>query len=550
MSLIKAVCVDLWLTLIVPNPASHKARTKLLARAFGVPPTEAFGQTLRDVSRAFDLRSEASGEHFGCADRIAEVARLAGHPTLPATRVADLVAACQEGIRNNPPGLLDPDAVAVLKELRATGIKVALVSNTGYPEGAVMREIAERLGLAECFDAMLFSDEVGCAKPSPSIYQAVCDRLGIEPHELLHVGDSRAADYDGATNFGAHALLFDPSRESVEHERIRTLRDVIPYVFAPEPVKRFALYELTETDGTVVDRHKRRFCGDTYSRFKYGDAAALKEYGYMLADLFMWRFGACVRRDPGRFIIAPFAYMHVPTAAGNMMDWFYERLGEHMRRLGLPSIERLHVYKRVANHANDHLYAKGSLEDRRRILAQTTLSVDRARLAGKTVVLIDDVCVTGSSEQVMFNAVTGAGARDIVFLYVARMDAEVALRDPRVEDRINHRWVKSLDDLAAILVPGSYRMNLRNCKFVLDAPIPEVRLFLKKLHTSVLTHLHATILANSYYLERRYEDACAAIEAELVSRGSAPEGTERLGGAPDFAFAEPDHRPPSAIDQG
>ncbi|MEI6510930.1 MAG: phosphoribosyltransferase family protein [Candidatus Uhrbacteria bacterium] len=179
-----------------------------------------------------------------------------------------------------------------------------------------------------------------------------------------------------------------------------------------------------------------------------------------------------------------------------------------------------------------------------------TLDGFLARLEGKTVVLIDDVYVTGSSEKVMFQAVSGSGARDIAFLYVARMDSAVALRDPKVEDRINHRWVKTLDDLAAILTPGKYRINLRNCKFVLDAPIDDVRRFLGGLDTTVLSDLHETILANSYYLERRFAETCAAIETELVIRGSAPEGTVRLGSGSPSEFAIPDGRHPNAIDHG
>lgn len=550
MSYVKAVSIDLWLTLITANPASHKARTALLAKALSIAPSEEFGQLLRAVSRKFDLRSEKTGLHFGCADRIKEIAHRMQHPELSDDTVRELVAQCQSSIRNNRPSLLDPDAVDVLMLLRQKGIKLALVSNTGYPEGSVMREIVKELGIAKYFDAMIFSDEVDFAKPSPAIYQMVCDMLDVEPHELLHVGDSRAADYDGAINFGAHALLFNPSDTSVDHEQIRTLREAVPYVLTPEPVKRFPLYELTEENGTVVDRYGRSFCGDTYSRFKYGDIQALKAYGYMLADLFMWRFGARVLRDPESFVIAPFAYMHVPTAAGNMMEWFYERLGEHMRKHGLPCIERISVYKKVSNHANDHQYAKVTLEERKRILARARLSVDKTRLAGKTIVLIDDVYITGSSEGAMLQAVSGSGARDIAFLYVARMDSTVALRDPKVEDRINHRQVKTLDDLAAILTPGKYRINLRNCKFILDAPIVEVKRFLSKLETTVLSDLHETILANSYYLEQAYMETCAAIEAELVFRGSAPEGTVRLGGFPPTEFSIPDGRHPDAIDRG
>lgn len=58
-------------------------------------------------------------------------------------------------------------------------------------------------------DAHILSYEVGVAKPDPAIYAAVCDALGCRPRDVLFIGDSRRADFEGPQNYGMHARLID-----------------------------------------------------------------------------------------------------------------------------------------------------------------------------------------------------------------------------------------------------------------------------------------------------------------------------------------------------
>ncbi|WDL95881.1 HAD family hydrolase [Alicyclobacillus sp. ALC3] len=59
-------------------------------------------------------------------------------------------------------------------------------------------------------DAVVISENIGKAKPHPSVYQAACDALSVAKQDALMVGDNFVADVQGARNFGLDALWFLP----------------------------------------------------------------------------------------------------------------------------------------------------------------------------------------------------------------------------------------------------------------------------------------------------------------------------------------------------
>ncbi len=98
-----------------------------------------------------------------------------------------------------------PEVKTVLSELNRRRIPLAIVSN--WPAG--LAKLCHELGILGHFDEVLASAEVGHEKPAPEIFQEACRRLGRQPAEVLHVGDSIEADIKGATWAGLKAVLID-----------------------------------------------------------------------------------------------------------------------------------------------------------------------------------------------------------------------------------------------------------------------------------------------------------------------------------------------------
>ncbi|WP_424358319.1 HAD family hydrolase [Methanocella sp. MCL-LM] len=105
------------------------------------------------------------------------------------------------------PKLVD-GAADIINTLKEQGYRLGLISNTGRTPGRTMREVLSEYGLAGCFTAMTFSDEVGHIKPGRQIYDRALKSLGSAPENIVHVGDNPLLDVYGAKACGWKAILF------------------------------------------------------------------------------------------------------------------------------------------------------------------------------------------------------------------------------------------------------------------------------------------------------------------------------------------------------
>jgi putative hydrolase of the HAD superfamily len=77
----------------------------------------------------------------------------------------------------------DPVMAAAVRAARDAGIRTGLVSNSWGTRRY------DRALLAEVFDAVVISGEVGMRKPSPQIYHLAAERIGLAPPECVFVDD-------------------------------------------------------------------------------------------------------------------------------------------------------------------------------------------------------------------------------------------------------------------------------------------------------------------------------------------------------------------------
>jgi putative hydrolase of the HAD superfamily len=104
------------------------------------------------------------------------------------------------------------DTLPVLTELRAYGLGIGLVSNTGRDLDAFV----EHHGLE--VDVAIGSRAFGRTKPHRAIFTAALERIGVAPTAAAMVGDSPEDDVAGARALGMLAFLLDRDDRHPEWE--------------------------------------------------------------------------------------------------------------------------------------------------------------------------------------------------------------------------------------------------------------------------------------------------------------------------------------------
>jgi putative hydrolase of the HAD superfamily len=98
---------------------------------------------------------------------------------------------------------LRPEALPVIGQLRARGLRIGLVSDCTFELPAAW----PRLPVAALVDAPVFSCVEGTRKPDPRLFRAVAERLPADPAACLYVGDGGGRELTGSAAVGMHAVL-------------------------------------------------------------------------------------------------------------------------------------------------------------------------------------------------------------------------------------------------------------------------------------------------------------------------------------------------------
>lgn len=189
---IRHVSLDVWRTLIMPNPEFYKALLRFLTAELSMP--------LADVEAAYrEIKDGADrdAEMFGKGKTSIEVydafmIRLGR----PQANWFELRRGIERLFAKYPP-LVREDVKSALRAIQARGLGLSIASNTNFIRGEAMHDIV--LGTwGVAWDFQTYSDQVGRAKPHPRFWKVVTERAwahsGAKPHEILHVGDHKVCD--------------------------------------------------------------------------------------------------------------------------------------------------------------------------------------------------------------------------------------------------------------------------------------------------------------------------------------------------------------------
>lgn len=101
------------------------------------------------------------------------------------------------------------ETVEIIKKLKAQGVKMAIVTNVVPELLEHQKKKVQTLGIAELFDVIVYSAELGIHKPDRRIFDHTARLLDVANEECLFVGDDAQSDVVGALNAGMEVVWLD-----------------------------------------------------------------------------------------------------------------------------------------------------------------------------------------------------------------------------------------------------------------------------------------------------------------------------------------------------
>ncbi len=209
--MLRAVTFDFWNTLYVDARGEERdLRRAELLRAelapLGLDPSPgALDDALRAGFDFFDTvwlhehRTPTSGE-------IVDAILASLRARLSDESRARLVCEYEQILLTYPPDLM-PGAAYTLPRL-AERYRLAVICDTGYSPGRVLRKLLQRDGVLCFFEYLFFSNEHGMSKPDVRVFQHTLSELDVRAPEAAHVGDIQRTDIAGAQAAGMAAVHF------------------------------------------------------------------------------------------------------------------------------------------------------------------------------------------------------------------------------------------------------------------------------------------------------------------------------------------------------
>lgn len=174
---------------------------------------------IRNVVSPIDVFDMVGGKHFRYARIIAElVARKLSkneevtldeiYHFLPIKFKEKEIAIEKDVCKPNP------KIYEIYKDLKAQGKKIYAISDMYLPKD-VISDILKNCGYE--LDGIYISSEVGLSKATGNLYKYFLNENNYDPKNVLHIGDNKTSDYNGANLVGINAILINKTENKLTY---------------------------------------------------------------------------------------------------------------------------------------------------------------------------------------------------------------------------------------------------------------------------------------------------------------------------------------------
>jgi hypothetical protein len=267
---------------------------------------------------------------------------------------------------------------------------------------------------------------------------------------------------------------------------------------------RISLFTLDFVDNEIVEANGRSdFDLNEYGRLKYCDSGVADRYGVQMAHTLMRHCPEMLRN----FYVAASGFKYVPSAAHSLLSPLVAELALHgCAPTGFFRIDRGIV--KAIDYSTLSFTERVQSNSGRRVSIPDVSSFE---ISGRNVIVIDDIRISGQTEDETRRALLHTAPANVLYLYVAMLTDELGKTNSSIEHRLTHAAVSCLADLVPIVESDAFVLNARTCKFILRAPVGEVVTFARKVSRGNLKRILSAMIADGYHLMPGHQMSFAAL---------------------------------------
>jgi putative hydrolase of the HAD superfamily len=224
--MIRLISFDVWNTLLDIN-LMLKALGKALAEIIETEEKDVFEKIMNARRQIKEQRKNKIGIPERALEESQELlAKILG------VDVEIVKRAAAKAVLNVDSKIVLDDVKETLKSLKEQNYTIITLGNVMFWPSSYTRLILEKFDLADYIDKQFYSDELKAYKPMKEVFLKPLRYFKVSPSEAVHVGDTKAEDFEGALSSGLYAIWINPNAQTVEKiaEKgfvIRSLRDVL-----------------------------------------------------------------------------------------------------------------------------------------------------------------------------------------------------------------------------------------------------------------------------------------------------------------------------------
>lgn len=266
----------------------------------------------------------------------------------------------------------------------------------------------------------------------------------------------------------------------------------------------------------IHDEGQFGFSPKEYSRFKFGDTLAAQKFGTDLAHAFIAQV-LKMQLVPAQMVVISSPYSFIPTATFAMKDYFVFTLNRWLAGHGHNVIQETRVHRTITYKED---YGALDAEQRMNLIGGDSFHIDKDFLAGKTLLFLDDIKITGSHERMITKMLTEYGLQNETYLlYFAELENKSI--HPNIENYLNYYFVKSIFDLDSIIKSERFAMNTRIVKYILNTDPAAFKVFVQNQSSELMNLLYDLSLGNGYHTIEAYQPNLNQLRSYLSIAGKA-----------------------------